>query len=227
MHDSGAGAGVSTSVSRSLESIRQMILSGELLPGEQVRQVQLAERLGTSRIPVREALTTLQAEGVVTYTPHAGYTVARFDSKNLSEIYLMRRVLEAELLRSVDLARADVDLLVDLNVRLAGVGGDEVLWERKKVNRRFHFHLLELSPLDLVRAEVARLWNMSEFYRSLYAYEEDTHRRIVTEHERIIEAVRARDNEELVRASDDHRTAAERLLVGRLGPRRVARPNLA
>lgn len=222
MDDTESGAGVSTSVSRSLEAIRMMLLSGELLPGEQVRQVQLAERLGTSRIPIREALTTLQAEGVVTYAPHAGFTVARFNSKDLSEIYLMRRLLEGEVLRSADLSRADVDLLVDLNARLAAVAGEDVLWQRKNLNRRFHFHLFELSSLDLVRAEVARLWNMSEFYRSLYAYEEATHQRIVTEHERIIDAVRARDNEALVRASHEHRTAALRLLVDRLGPPRVA-----
>lgn len=220
MNVSNAGTGVSTSVSRSIEAIRQMILSGELLPGEQVRQVQLAERLGTSRIPVREALSTLQSEGVVTYTPHAGYTVARFNSRDLSEIYLMRRVLEAELLRSADLSRADPDELAELNGRLAHVAADEMLTERKNINRRFHFHLFERSPLDLVRAEVSRLWNMSEFYRSLYAYEEETLRRIVAEHDRIIAAVRARDADELVAACDDHRSAAERLLIGRLGPPR-------
>lgn len=219
----GESSAPGTSVSRSLEAIRMMILSGELLPGEQIRQVQLAERLGISRIPVREALTTLQGEGVVDYTPHAGYTVARFNSKDLTEIYLMRRLLEAELLRTADLSRVDVDELVDLNGRLAEVRAEEIMPERKDINRRFHFSLFEASPLDLVRAEVSRLWNMSEFYRSLYAYEEDTHRRIVAEHDRIIAAVRARDSEELVAACDDHRGAAENLLVRRLGPPRSRR----
>jgi DNA-binding GntR family transcriptional regulator len=224
----GVTAASPASTSQCLEAVRHMILSGELLPGQQVRQAELAARLGVSRIPVREALATLQAEGVITHTPNAGFTVARFDSTDLAEIYLMRRLLETELLRSADLSRLDAGVLADLNRQLRDVAGEEVLWGRKHLNRTFHFTLFGLSPLTLVRDEVARLWNMSEFYRSLYAYDETTHQRIVDEHERMIAAVAAGDTDELVRAADDHRAAAERLLIQRLGPPRTgaSRPRL-
>ena len=107
-----------TSVGRCIESIRQLILTGELLPGETIRQARLAEQLGTSRIPVREALTTLQAEGVVTYTPRIGHAVARFNPAEFAQIYLMRRLLETELLATVELPRVDVSRLTSLNDQL-------------------------------------------------------------------------------------------------------------
>lgn len=209
-------AGVSTRVSGVLRAIRHMILTGELLPGEQLRQDQLAKRLDASRIPVREALMTLASEGVVTHTPHAGFTVKKFSRAEISEIYLMRRLLEAELLRSIDLASVDLDALRGLNRQLAEVSGETLLWRRKYYNRRFHFLLFDMSPLAIVRGQVERLWNMSEYARSLYAYDASSHDRIVTEHTRIVQAVADRDTEALIQASADHRTNAERLILQRI-----------
>jgi DNA-binding GntR family transcriptional regulator len=194
-----------------------MILLGELLPGETLRQVALAERLSMSRIPVREALNQLEAEGVVTYVPRVGHAVARFNSAELSEIYLMRQLLEAQLLRTVDLAEVDVAHLVALNDELTKLGETE-LWERKRLNREFHFHLFSLSPLSVVRREVERLWNMSEFYRSLFAYDADSRRWIVAQHRRIIAAVRAKDCDRLLAEIDAHRHSAEVAVSARLGP---------
>jgi DNA-binding GntR family transcriptional regulator len=195
-----------------------MILTGELLPGETLRQATLADRLGASRIPVREALTSLLAEGVVTYLPRIGYRVARFSAQELSEIYLMRALLERELILSIDLAQVDVERLEALNDELERHPEAESLWEHKRLNRVLHFHLFELSPLATIRTEVERLWNMSEFYRSLYAYEEDSQRRIVAEHRQIIAAIRAHDQKSLLTELDLHRSAALQIMTSRLGP---------
>jgi DNA-binding GntR family transcriptional regulator len=219
-----------TSVGRCIDAIRQLILTGELLPGETIRQGRLAEQLGTSRIPVREALTTLQAEGVVTYTPRIGHAVARFDPAEFAQIYLMRRLLETELLSTVDLPRVDVSLLISLNDQLGQL--DELdaatpgplsaerggLWERKRLNHEFHFHLFGLSRHAVIRAEVERLWNMSEFYRSLYAYEPDTQQRIVAEHRAIIAAIQSGSRPRVLEELDRHRGGAEAVVRRRLGP---------
>jgi DNA-binding GntR family transcriptional regulator len=205
-----------TSVQRCADAIRHLILVGELLPGQTLRHVALAERLGTSRIPVREALNKLEADGVVTYVPRVGHAVARLSSEELSEIYLMRQLLEGELLRTADLSQADPAHLTALNQELAGLTPEE-LWTRKRVNRQFHFHLFACSPLAVVRREVARLWDLSELYRSLYAYEADSQRQIVADHRRIIAAVRAKDHGRLVAASDQHRHRAESAISTRLG----------
>ncbi|MCW2748785.1 MAG: GntR family transcriptional regulator [Nocardioidaceae bacterium] len=206
-----------TGVGRCLAQIRQMILSGELLPGQKVHQGELAEQLNLSRIPVREALSTLQAEGVLVHKPNTGFTVARFNSEDLSEIYLMRRLLETELLRSIDLTKVDADELFQINCEMGEIPPSESPEEYQKSNGQFHFRLFEYSPLPLVRNEVSRLWYMSGFYRSLYLYEVEASKQVYVDHERIIKAVRENDIEELIRASDEHRSSTERLVIQRLG----------
>jgi DNA-binding GntR family transcriptional regulator len=220
-----------TSTGRCVAAVRQMILSGELLPGETIRPARLAGRLGMSRIPVREALTALQAEGVVTYTPRIGHAVARFSAAEFAQVYLMRRLLEAELLGSADLAAADLGFLEQRNAglaRLAGgpAGDGEWLLERKRLNREFHFHLLGLSPHRVILAETERLWNMSELYRSLYAYDPLSLERIVAEHAAIIDAVRDRSRTALLAAADRHRGSAEIAVLRRLGPQALSAARL-
>jgi DNA-binding GntR family transcriptional regulator len=204
-------------VSRCLADIRQMIMTGELLPGQKVHQADLAARLNVSRIPVREALSTLQAEGVLVHKPNTGFTVARFSSEDLSEIYLMRRLLETAFLKSIDLAQVDADELEKINSGLADIEPLASPTDYQAINRRFHFRLFEYSPLELVRTEVARLWYKSEFYRSLHLSEPDTSQHVHSDHERIVAAVRAGDRQELIRASDEHRETTEQIIVRRLG----------
>src|SRR5947207_6600193 len=87
--------------------LRSAILQGNLSPGEQIRQAEWADRLGISRIPVREALKSLAAEGLLSHDHNRGYFVTRFGPLEMAQIYLMRRLLEAELIRGLDLPRPD------------------------------------------------------------------------------------------------------------------------
>jgi len=204
----GRGAVAETTiVQRCIESIRQMILTGQLLPGETLRQENLAERLAVSRVPVREALISLQADGVVTYTARVGYAVARFRAEELNEIYLMRALLERELVKNIDMAKVDTGILEALNDSLANLDAadDSSLWEHKRLNREFHFTLFRLAGMRTVLIEVERLWNISEFYRSLNAYEPDHRRRVVEEHRRIIEAIKLGNRDLLLSQIDVHR----------------------
>jgi DNA-binding GntR family transcriptional regulator len=204
-------------VQRCLVEIRKMILAGDLLPGQKVHQGDLAEQLAVSRIPVREALAQLHAEGLLVHKPNTGFTVARFNSDDLTEIYLMRRLLETELIRSVDLASVDADLMDDILQRMDELTPAESPEEYQRLNREFHFLLLDPSPMELVRQEVSRLWYISGFYRSLYLYEPEAPSHLKAEHEAIVAAVRSGDVEKLIRVSDSHRSGTERLVVQRLG----------
>lgn len=198
-----------------------MILGGQLLPGEKVHQADLAEQLHVSRIPLREALSTLQAEGVLVHKPNTGYRVARFSSDDLSEIYLMRRLLETEMLRSIDLSEVDDDELIRLNDLIKEIDPSDVPDEYQDFNNNFHFTLFAYSPFRLVRDEVSRLWYMSNFYRSIYLHEAATSLQVIADHDRIINAVREADLAELIRASDAHRWRTERLVIPRLGRSRL------
>src|SRR4030088_3543279 len=81
--------------------IRGLIIDRVLLPGEKVRQVELAERIGVSRSPLRESLRILESEGLLSYEMNRGYVVARLERGDVAELYQMRSLLEHELMRSI------------------------------------------------------------------------------------------------------------------------------
>ena len=81
------------------EGLRRAILAGEFAPGSQLRQDELAERFGTSRIPVREALRQLEAEGLVSILPNRGATVSTLSLEDVLELMEIRIALECRALR--------------------------------------------------------------------------------------------------------------------------------
>jgi DNA-binding GntR family transcriptional regulator len=83
-----------TSAVRVHDELRSLILEGLLAPGERLRAEAVAERLGTSRTPVREALLMLEREGLVQVEPHRGAVVRAFDAKDLLDLYEVRALIE-------------------------------------------------------------------------------------------------------------------------------------
>jgi len=81
-----------------VETLREKILSGEIKAGQPLRQAALAEELNVSRIPVREALLQLEAEGLVAFEPHKGATATELNVDQVDELFELRAMLEAELL---------------------------------------------------------------------------------------------------------------------------------
>lgn len=79
---------------RVFEKLRQAIITGELQPGERLVERTLAEQLGVSRTPVREAISMLELEGLLTYLPKTGAVVSRVSDAEVLEIYQIRAVLE-------------------------------------------------------------------------------------------------------------------------------------
>lgn len=76
------------------QTLRQAILKGELEPGERLMEIQLAERLGVSRTPVREAIRKLELEGLVVMVPRKGAEVASITEKNMRDVLEVRKALE-------------------------------------------------------------------------------------------------------------------------------------
>ena len=208
---------VSSTVSlaeRAILAIREMVHDGVLLPGQPVRQAAIAERLGISRVPVREALKNLQADGLVEVSPSGGFVVARLSADELAQIYLMRRLLETEMLRRTGPVPADeIAALTELNQGMAAMVDRPSSREWKQFNRDLHFRMFRLSGLSHVVAEVSRLWDKSEPYRSVYSAQHDVRLKIVAEHETLIEALRRGDTEALITQMDRHRGASEHDVV--------------
>ena len=83
-----------------VETLREKILSGEIKAGQPLRQAALADELNVSRIPVREALLQLEAEGLVAFEPHKGATATELSASQVDELFELRAMLESELLAS-------------------------------------------------------------------------------------------------------------------------------
>lgn len=195
---------------RAEEFLRDMVHEGVLLPGQPVHQAAMAEKLGISRVPVREALKSLQAVGLVEPGPAGGFAVVRLSAEELDEMYLMRELLESEVLRRLRaVSRDEVDALAGLNRRISELV-EAPTHEQRALNREFHFRMFRLSGLGHVVNQIDRLWTQSEPYRSIYTADRDARSRIVTEHDAILAALRQGDIEALVKAMNVHRNASRR-----------------
>jgi DNA-binding GntR family transcriptional regulator len=193
-----------------LEELRRSILEGELKPGAQIVQDAFAERLGLSRVPVREALKILEGEGQVRYSPHRGYFVTELDISELLEIYRIRELLETEVVRVATprLTEQDVARLTATIDEMAAASSATDIVALTNANRRFHFHLFEPSGMSRFVRMIRQLWDSSDPYRSLY-FADPAHRDVVDdEHRDICEVARRRDTEGLVRLLDEHRSHA-------------------
>jgi DNA-binding GntR family transcriptional regulator len=190
-----------------LQELRRSILEGELKPGTQIVQDAFAERLGLSRVPVREALKILEGEGQVRYSPHRGYRVTELDVSELLEIYRIRELLETEAVRAAAprLTEDDVARLGNAIDEMAAANKVTDIVALTNANRRFHFHLFEPSQMPRFVRMIRQLWDSSDPYRSLY-FTDPVHRDVVDmEHRGICEAARQRDAEALVRLLNEHR----------------------
>ncbi len=197
--------------------IRGLIIDRVLLPGEKIHQIELAERIGVSRSPLREALRTLESQGVVTYQANRGYVVARLDDEDLAQIFRLRAILEGELLRTIERPNSGVlATLKDLNDSMMAAIDARDVAKLLQFNREFHFTIFELSPLNQFRREVERLWQLSEGYSAQWWWRmPEARTRINGEHKAIIGALRKFDLERLVELCDAHRTGGfERTISG-------------
>jgi DNA-binding GntR family transcriptional regulator len=199
---------------RVMDALRELIVRRQLSAGQQVHQEQLAQLLGVSRIPVREALKALESEGLLSHEPNRGYFVTVVRAEDLRQIYLMRRVIETEALKAVTWPdAAKLRALKRVNAELTQAARVGAVNPMVGLNRQFHFAIFELSRLGTVVQEIERLWRISEQYRVFYLSDDVARRRVVKEHVAMIAALEAHDRARLIALAHRHRNAAEEKLT--------------
>lgn len=204
-----------TTAQHALDWLRAAIIDGELKPGGRIRQDEVAERIGVSIGPVREALRALEQEGQVTYVARRGYFVTELRAADLVEIYGLRKLLEERAVR-VAVPGLDDDALdrVEMAARdCADAAGTGDVAAELEANRRFHFGLFESPDQPHLIRLIRQLWDSTEAYRALYYNSPEERHASIDAHDRILAALRARDIERLVTELDTHRDRALRILL--------------
>lgn len=130
-----------TASAAAAEEVRRRILAGTYAAGTQLKQDALAADLGVSRIPVREALVQLEAEGLVRIEPHRGAMVVGIDPAAALELYDIRALIEPELMRlsTPNLSAQDFDMLAALLAEFEARSGDPRPWG--ELNTALHLAL--------------------------------------------------------------------------------------
>jgi DNA-binding GntR family transcriptional regulator len=190
------------------DAIRGLIQSGVYLPGQQLRQEQLALAVGVSRVPVREALQVLLAEGIVRHTPNFGYTVARLSGSELTQIYVMRQQVETVLLQSIKPDQVTDELTEGLracNDRMLELADGPDIAAFQGLNHDFHFRMFAAARMEILEDELRRLWQMSEPYRVAWAGDAARRRMVTSEHRSMIDALAVHDVSRLAALMDVHR----------------------
>lgn len=198
---------------RVADGIRDAIAHGEYAPGSRLRQEAIAERFGASRVPVREALKTLEAEGLVTLVPNAGAWVSRLTLPECEEVYQTRERVEPLLLRysAPRLGPADLHRLETLANAMSNT--DDV-GEFLRLDREFHMLSYSRADTLMLGDLVERLWNTTQPYRRAYTMlaDADTRRIMHDEHHLMVVALRDGDVEGAERTIEGHIRRTRRLL---------------
>ncbi len=184
------------------DRIRTMIIDGQLLPGDWLRQDELANTLGVSTMPIREALRQLQSEGLVTFHPRRGAQVTTLSVSHQQEIYRMREELSVLACQWAGEHFEDIPL-ADLGRLLAEIQVAEENRDtprRLRLVREFFFTIFEASRKHHLLRILSNVWDLSLAYRCHFSTLPEIVPHRMEEYCRIHRACEARDAQELVRA---------------------------
>ena len=197
------GPGVSSR--RIAETLREEILAGEIRPGTWLRQDEIAARLGTSRLPVREALRMLEVEGLAELLPNRGGRVPVLDLEQVNTLYRMRERLEPlTLILSLEhLTDDDVAEMAALQERIEA---NTDIARFLALDRDFHMASYAACPSEQLLSTTIRLWNSTQHYRRAFMMLTGNDRMTVVnaEHRLILDAVRRRDPDDAERFLTAH-----------------------
>ena len=194
--------------------IRQLILGGLLGPGQPVNQDEIAERLGVSRMPVREALRTLAVEGLVQFHPNRGAVVTELSRRDMEELYALRIMLEGPAAR-----RSAENMTSEHLTGLQGLikemerlrDGPRAEWA--EVHYRFHLSLYEAAGMPRLGRLIAGLRNLVEPYSRIYIRLPERMRQAEREHRDLVAACRKRDGERAEKVLVEHLSSPSRALL--------------
>lgn len=183
-----------TTSERIAAHLRDAILSGAIPPGSRIRQEEIAERLGTSRLPVREALRMLETEGLTQLEANKSARVPALDRNELDTVYEMRERIETLALR-LSLPELTAQQEADLYQIQDQIEANEDVGTFLDLDRRFHLGTYAACPSGELVSTVTRLWNSTQHFRRAFMLSNSADRLwfVNAEHRLILDAISRRD----------------------------------
>ncbi len=186
-----------------LERLLDWIMDGTLAMGERLNAEKIAQCLGVSRMPVREAFSMLEQLGLAEAIPYVGYKLIELDDKGVHELYLMRQMLEppAAYYACLAIDAEGIEELRSVQEQLEQeISGDEPDPKRiHSLNRDFHFAIYQYANMDRLYAVIRSLWNSLSFYKLIYGKRYITNREaandMIRQHRRMLECLENGDAE--------------------------------
>lgn len=187
-----------------LSTLMDWIMDGKLKMGEKLNTEEIARQLGVSRMPIREALNSLEKMGLAESVPYVGVRLVSLTQEDVLQIYLMRRELEPLVAE-----RACTNITDDTLREIQQIHQEyiqiirEPELDAKKLylqNRKFHFAIYSISGMDRICAVIESLWDTLSFFKLIYG-RNVIHiggvEQMIMEHQRYVDALEKRDSEAL------------------------------
>lgn len=187
-----------------IDWLREAIITGEFQAGHHLRQEELAERLGVSITPVREALSELRAAGLLTQQANRGARVADTDPRLLAETAMLRSNLEplAARLGAANLTAKDLELLRQLQDRFDNLVREGQTQDLRKLNYQIHMSIYRAAGSPLLLEFIAQLWARLPW--DILSVVPDQSARSLHEHARLLAALEQRDGDAAEQLTREH-----------------------
>ena len=194
-----------------LNKLMDWIMDGKLKMGEKLNTEELARQLGVSRMPIREALKSLEKMGLAESIPYVGVKLVSLEQEDVLQIYLMRQLLEplaaGEACKKI--TEEQIHELEEIHKEYVTIVEADEIYAKKLYlqNRKFHFAIYSISEMDRVCAMIESLWDTLSFFKLIYGRDviKNTNgaKNMIAEHQGYIDALKDRDAERLKKSLYD------------------------
>jgi DNA-binding GntR family transcriptional regulator len=199
-------------------TLRQRILTGELKPGERLMEIHLANCLGVSRTPIREAIHKLSLEGLVTMVPRRGAEVSRISKQDLQDVLEVRRTLDTLAVRLACARMTDEEKqnLHEANAEFAKSTLTKDATTIAQSDVKFHDIILMSTGNRRLVQMVNNLAEQVYRYRLEYVKDSRNHMRLIEEHDKISNSIAKGDNETAEKLIQSHIDNQELNIISQL-----------
>ena len=184
-------------------TLRQAILRGELKPGERLMEIQLANKLGVSRTPVREAIRKLELEGLVLMIPRKGAEVADISEKSLKDVLEVREALEARLACD-KITKEGINRLKEAAQDFRSALKSNDITQMAEADVRFHDVICNATENQKLGQLLNNLREQMYRYRIEYLKDQHVYEKLLSEHEEIIRHIEKGEKDEAARVVSRH-----------------------